>query len=53
MNKTVEQELLSCNIRQLGQILDTVEGDTKELVKKIIKIKKEMRYRDRLKEEEC
>ena len=49
--KTVEQELMGCNIRQLGQILDTVEGDTKELVKKIIKIKKEMRYRDRVKEE--
>lgn len=49
--KTQEQELLSCNIRQLGQILDTVDGDTKELVKKIIKIKKEMRYRDRVKEE--
>ena len=49
--KTVEQELLSCNIRQLGQILDTVDGDTKELVKKFIKIKKEMRFRDRVKEE--
>ena len=49
MNK--EQELLSCNIRQLGQILDTVDGDTKELVKKIIKIKKEMQFRDRVKED--
>ena len=48
---TKEQELMDCNIRQLGQILDTVEGDTKELVKKIIKIKKEMRFRDRIKEE--
>lgn len=51
--RTVEQELFTCTIPQLKQILFVVpDEETKKLIRKIIRIKKEMKYRDRFGEED-
>lgn len=52
MKQTVEQELLGCNISQLKQIAWSVnDEEVKKQIRKIIKIKKEMRFRDFIKDE--
>lgn len=52
MKLTPEQELLGCNIGQLKQIMWSVDDEAvKKQIRKIIRIKKEMRFRDFIKDE--